>query len=105
MATRMGRLLHELGTSVLASKKDASAVNTHHIVPCLFRHLVDKAVMLGATYASIVDHTICLKNPLSHLSVPETSHAAFKNSTTLTHPISLLPSRPLGPKPPPLYQS
>lgn len=101
----MRRLLHEVGTSVLASKKDASAVNTHHIVPCIFRHLVHDAVMLGATYTSIVDHTICLKDPLSHLPVLEASHAAFTTSIALTHPISLLPSRPLGLKPPSLYQS
>lgn len=53
-------LIHELGASVLASKKDATAVDSHDIVPRLFRHFVHHAVMLGASYAGVIDHTIFL---------------------------------------------
>ena len=61
----MRRLIHELGASILASKKDATAVDSHDIVPRLFHHLVDHAVMLGAPYAGVIDHTIFLKASIS----------------------------------------
>ena len=57
----MGHLVHKLGASILASKKDAAAVDTHDTVPRLFRHLVHHAVVLGASYAGVVDHTKSLK--------------------------------------------
>ena len=53
----MRRLTHKLGASILASKKDAAAVDVHDIIPCLFRHLVYHSVMLCASYAGVVDHT------------------------------------------------
>ena len=56
VAARMRCLVHKLGASVLASEKDAAAVDTHDTVPRLFRHLVHHAVVLGASYTGIVDY-------------------------------------------------
>ena len=58
----MGLLLHKLGASIFASKKDAAAVDTHDVVPRLFCHLVHYAVILGASYTGVVDHAISLED-------------------------------------------
>ena len=58
----MGRLVHELGASVLASKKYAAAVDVHDIVPRFFCHLVYHTMILGASYAGIVDHATASKD-------------------------------------------
>ena len=58
-------LIQELGASILASKKHATAVDSHDIVPRLFCHLVHHAVMLGTSYAGVIDHTIFLTASVS----------------------------------------
>ena len=68
----MRRLIHELGASILASKKDAAAVDAHDIIPCLFGHLVYHSMMLCASYASVIDHTelmIALELAIPHYQV------------------------------------
>ena len=54
----MGLLLHELSTCIFATKKDTAAVDAHHGVPSIFRHLVDHAMILGSSNAGIIDHSI-----------------------------------------------
>jgi len=58
MTACMGRLTHELGTSVLASQEDTAAVGRHDMIPGPLRHLVHHAMVFGAPYTSIVDHAI-----------------------------------------------
>ena len=64
-------LFHELGASILASKKDATTVDTHDTVPRLLGHFVDHAVMFGASYAGVVDHTVFLKEIVSYSPVSD----------------------------------
>ena len=67
----MRRLVHELGASILAPKKDATAIGSHDAVPSFFGHLVHHAVVLGASYSGVVDHTIFFRSSFSRLQISE----------------------------------
>lgn len=67
----MRRLVHELGASILAPKKDATAVGSHNTVPCFFSHLVHHAVVLSASYSGVVDHTMSFKSSISRFQISE----------------------------------
>lgn len=57
MPTRMRLLPHELSARILAAEEHAAAVDAHYVIPCLFRHLVDHAMVFRTANASVVDHT------------------------------------------------
>ena len=50
-------LLHELSTSEFAAEENAPTVDAHHCVPCLLGHFVDHAMVFGASYSGIIDHS------------------------------------------------
>lgn len=85
----MRLLLHELSACKFAAEEYAPAVDIHDIVPCLFCHLVDHTVVLGASNAGIVDHAVprsSLDQPLALLLFDESAPWC---PDALTHPTSL----------------
>lgn len=99
VAGRVRRLGHELGASILTPKKDAAAIDTHNLIPRLFRHLVHHTMMLGTPYASVIDHTRLLAHSIEPASNLKHEPHRLRALELLTRPtcLQLSPPPELGP--------